>query len=412
MTVRLPLSVSRATMAAALFCAAGTMSVPAVAQDAACAPVNAVETAPPPLPTYDQPPLPGPGYLWSPGNWSWDEDQGDYYWVPGTWVQPPRAGLLWTPGYWGGFAGGYIFHPGYWGDRVGFYGGINYGFGYGGAGYEGGRWDHGAFFYNRTVNNLQGARITNVYEKNVTIDRTINNVSYNGGKGGIEVRPTAEDRTIAKEQHFAPTPLQRKQVETASQDPSLFKRTNNGVPAIGATARPGELKGPGVVRARPAGEVVPANGARPAAGEPGRPGPAPAESSHALPVPGKELPAPAQQNRPAVEEKRAAPAPVTRVEPRPAAEPARPAVQENRPAVEERKPEQVRKEEPVARPEPAARPEARPEPVARPEPAARPEARPEQIARPEARPAAPAPRAAPPRPPAGHPAEEKRPEQR
>ena len=181
------------------------------------------------------------------------------------WVEPPRPGLLWTPGYWGAFAGGFIFHPGYWGDRVGFYGGINYGFGYGGVGYEGGRWDHGQFFYNRTVNNLQGARITNVYEKNVTINQATNNVSYNGGKGGIEVRPTAEDRTIAKEQHFAPTPLQRKQVETASQDPSLFKRANNGVPAIGATARPGELKGPGVVNARPAGEVAPANSARPAA---------------------------------------------------------------------------------------------------------------------------------------------------
>ncbi|MEX7109604.1 hypothetical protein AB2D30_33775, partial [Pseudomonas aeruginosa] len=84
--------------------------------------------------------------------------------------------------------------------------------------------DHGNFFYNRTVNNLQGAQITNVYEKNVTINQTtVNNVSYNGGRGGIEVRPTPAERAVANEQHFAPTPLQRKQVETASQDPSLFK---------------------------------------------------------------------------------------------------------------------------------------------------------------------------------------------
>ena len=394
----LHMTVSCAAMATALVC---TTVLPALAQEAACAPVDAVETAPPPLPTYDQPPVPGPGYLWSPGNWSWDEERADYYWVPGTWVEPPRPGLLWTPGYWGAFAGGFIFHPGYWGDRVGFYGGINYGFGYGGVGYEGGRWDHGQFFYNRTVNNLQGARITNVYEKNVTINQTINNVSYNGGKGGIEVRPTAEDRTIAKEQHFAPTPLQRKQVETASQDPSLFKRANNGVPAVGATARPGELKGPGVVNARPAGEVAPANSARPAAGEPARPGLAPAEPSHALPVPGKEIPAPnsVQQNRPAVEEKRTAPA-ETRVEPRPEAEPARPAVRENRPAVEEKRPEEMRKEEskpePMARREQAARPEGRPEPTARPAAGAK------QIARPQA----------PSRAPTGHPGEEKRPEQR
>ncbi|HAR26890.1 MAG TPA: hypothetical protein DCS46_21345, partial [Bradyrhizobium sp.] len=138
--------------------------------------------------------------------------------------------------------------------------------------------------------------------------------------GGIEVRPTPAERAVANEQHFAPTPLQRKQVETASQDPSLFKRANNGVPAVAATARPGELKGPGVVHARPAGEAVPATAAKPAAGEPARPGAAaaaPAES-HALPVPGKEIP-PAQQNKPAAEERRATTAPETKLEPHPAA---------------------------------------------------------------------------------------------
>jgi hypothetical protein len=409
MKIRFLLAASSVVIAAGLICP----SIPsAVAQEAACAPVSAVEEAPPPLPAYDQPPVPGPGYVWSPGIWSWDEDRGDYYWVPGTWVQPPRVGLLWTPGYWGWFGGGYIFHPGYWGDRVGFYGGINYGFGYTGSGYEGGRWDHGAFFYNRTVNNLQGANITNVYEKNVTINQTTNNVSYNGGRGGSEARPTAADRAFAKEQHFAPTPLQRKQVETASQDPNLFKRANTGVPAVGATARPGELKGPGVVAARPAGEVAPANGARPAAEEPRRaePAPAPAESSKAMQE--KELPgrAPVQENRPAVEEKRATPAPAARVEPKPAAEPGRPAVQENRPAAEERRPEEVRKEEPKS--EPMARPQSAAKPEARPEPAARPEARPEQAARPEARPQAAERPATPPRAPAGRPGEEKRPEQR
>ena len=101
------------------------------------APVAAVETPPPPLPAYQQPPPPAPGYLWSPGYWYWDEDESDYYWVPGTWALPPRPGLLWTPGYWGWVAGAYIFHGGYWGTRVGFYGGVNYGYGYGGDGYDG-----------------------------------------------------------------------------------------------------------------------------------------------------------------------------------------------------------------------------------------------------------------------------------
>src|SRR5450759_2499994 len=41
-------------------------------------------TAQPPLPSYAQPPVPGPGYLWTPGFWAYGVDVG-YYWVPGTW---------------------------------------------------------------------------------------------------------------------------------------------------------------------------------------------------------------------------------------------------------------------------------------------------------------------------------------
>src|SRR5579871_130477 len=82
---------------------------------------------PPPLPVYVQPPIPGDGYMWTPGYWAWDGDFGDYYWVPGTWVQAPFVGALWTPGYWGWAGGNYAWHAGYWGDHIGFYGGVNYG---------------------------------------------------------------------------------------------------------------------------------------------------------------------------------------------------------------------------------------------------------------------------------------------
>src|ERR1700691_5037445 len=102
-----------------------------------------VNFAPPVLPVYVQPPLPEPGYIWTPGYWAYGDD--GYYWVPGTWVEPPSVGLLWTPGYWGWNDGVYVFNAGYWGATVGFYGGIDYGFGYGGVGYLGGRWDHGRF---------------------------------------------------------------------------------------------------------------------------------------------------------------------------------------------------------------------------------------------------------------------------
>jgi hypothetical protein len=92
-----------------------------------------ITLAPPALPVYVQPAPPAADYIWTPGYWAWGDD--DYYWVPGTWVQAPTPGYLWTPGYWGWSSGAYLWHAGYWGPHVGFYGGVNYGFGYGGVGF-------------------------------------------------------------------------------------------------------------------------------------------------------------------------------------------------------------------------------------------------------------------------------------
>ena len=136
--------------------------------------VHATE-APPPLPDYDQPPCPEDGYLWTPGYWAWGG--GGYYWVPGTWVQPPRVGVLWTPGYWGFVGGVYAFHAGYWGPHVGFYGGVNYGFGYVGVGFVGGRWAGNSFAYNRTVNNVNVTNVHNTYNETV-----VNNVTRQQGE--------------------------------------------------------------------------------------------------------------------------------------------------------------------------------------------------------------------------------------
>src|SRR5260221_4441088 len=84
---------------------------------------------------YAQPICPGEGYIWTPGYWSYSDD-GGYFWVPGTWVSAPEVGFLWTPGYWGWANGLYVWNAGYWGSNVGFYGGIDYGFGYFGIRYE------------------------------------------------------------------------------------------------------------------------------------------------------------------------------------------------------------------------------------------------------------------------------------
>jgi hypothetical protein len=113
--------------------------------------------------------------------------------------------LLWTPGYWGWNDGVYVFNPGYWGPHVGFYGGISYGFGYTGVGFEGGYWNNGAYFYNTSVNNV--SNVTNVYNKTV-INNTTNNVSFNGGAGGTTAKPTAQELAAAKEPQIRPTTLQ------------------------------------------------------------------------------------------------------------------------------------------------------------------------------------------------------------
>ena len=110
------------------------------------------------------------------GYWAYGE--AGYYWVPGVWVMPPSAGLLWTPGYWGFGGGVYGWHAGYWGPHVGFYGGVNYGYGYGGVGFVGGEWRGGVFAYNRAVANFGAVHVTNVYENRTIVEQnTIVNVT-------------------------------------------------------------------------------------------------------------------------------------------------------------------------------------------------------------------------------------------
>src|SRR5215470_20148838 len=129
-----------------------------------------VNIGPPALPVYEQPPCPEDGYIWTPGYWAWGP--AGYYWVPGVWVAPPRVGFLWTPGYWGYAGGVYVFHAGYWGPHVGFYGGVNYGYGYGGVGFVGGRWVGNSFAYNQSVTNVNVTVVHNTYHKTVIVHNT------------------------------------------------------------------------------------------------------------------------------------------------------------------------------------------------------------------------------------------------
>jgi len=209
--------------------------------------IFSIGIAPPPLPIYEQPLCPGDGYIWTPGYWAYDDVSG-YFWVPGTWVLIPEPGLLWTPGYWGWEGAVFVFHEGYWGPHIGFYGGINYGFGYFGVGFAGGYWDHDRFFYNRAYSHID--HVTNVYNKTVVVNKVY--VSYNGGAGGITARATAEEEAAMRDRHIPPSSIQIEHRQTASTNRELFESVNHGRPAIAATARPGEFGGRDVVHAQSA----------------------------------------------------------------------------------------------------------------------------------------------------------------
>jgi hypothetical protein len=81
----------------------------------------------------------------------------------------------------------------------------------------------------------------------------VNRVSYNGGNGGIEARPTPEEQTAANERHIPPVAAQTQHVQAARSNPQLRASANHGKPPIAATDRPGEFSGRGVVAAKDAG---------------------------------------------------------------------------------------------------------------------------------------------------------------
>ncbi len=337
--------------------------------------------APPVLPVYVQPECPEPGLMWSPGYWAYGDD--GYYWVPGAWVPAPYEGALWTPPYWGFEENVYMFHPGYWGRHVGYYGGVNYGFGYMGIGFVGGEWHGRDFAYNTAVVNVNRTVIRNTYVNETIVHNTTiinnNHVAYSGGPGGIRHEPTNEERVAMHETHTAPTPIQQQHFQAARMDHANYFKANNGRPQNVAVARP----------------LAPSQHSAPAAAA-GNPGGRPNYNSQAGGTHGNSTPVPAGrvEGRPAPPARQdARPAPVGRQDARPAyqttpqSHPAptpaqRPEAQPRyQPAPQSHPAPQPRYEQPQSRPAPQphneqARPAPRPEPQSHPAPPPRQESRP------------------------------------
>lgn len=378
--------------------AAGQVSIGVGVGDAAVG--ISVGFAPPPIPEYEQPECPEDGAIWVPGYWAWDDDDADYYWVPGTWVMAPEPGLLWTPAYWAwdDDDGGYRYHDGYWAPEVGFYGGINYGYGYYGNGFAGGRWDHDRFMYNTAVLHVNETVVHNVYvDRTVVVNETnVTRVSYNGGQGGTTVRPTERQQQVAQERHFPPAQAQMQNRQEARTNPELRASSNQGRPPVAATARPGDFHGHVVAAQAAGGGWHPPADRREAAkphanaqgGRNARPGEiarpqvnaCPGENAPNESARPKEVPRPNENPRPALPQARPNENPRPNESPRPAMPQARPN--------ENRRPEtpQTRPSEPPpnphseSHPQPQARPQPRPAepPRAEPKPETKPKEHPPQ----------------------------------
>ncbi len=249
-----------------LLLAVGLLAIPVQSQAQVAVGIS-IRIGPPLLPVYVQPICPEPGYIWVPGYWAYGPD--GYFWVPGTWVEPPEVGLLWTPGYWGWEDDAYLWHAGYWGPEVGFYGGINYGFGYTGVGFFGGYWRGDTYFYNRAVTNVNVIVVRNTYNTTLVNNTTTNRVGFNGGPGGTTARPTSQEMAAERQRHAGMTSEQTQHQQAASSNRALLASVNHGRPDVAASPRPGQFDAHGAATKetnRP--ENSPANAGRTASVRP------------------------------------------------------------------------------------------------------------------------------------------------
>ena len=120
---------------------------------------------------------------------------------------------------------------------------MNYGYGYGGVGYYGGRWDGGAFRYNTAITRVNVNVIHNTY-----IDR---NVVHNGGgrasfngPGGTQAHATPEQLRAAQGQHVGATSAQTAHVQDARGNHQLLASVNHGHPSTMAANSVGGAHGP------------------------------------------------------------------------------------------------------------------------------------------------------------------------
>jgi hypothetical protein len=119
---------------------------------------------------------------------------------------------------------------------------VNYGFGYGGVGFFGGRWDGGHFAYNTAVFNVGGGIHNTYVDRTVIVNNNFNHASFNG-PGGVNRQPSPQEQQWSHENHVAPTAMQQSHFQAAAQNRANFASANGGHPAMAAMQRPGVTAG-------------------------------------------------------------------------------------------------------------------------------------------------------------------------
>jgi hypothetical protein len=89
-----------------------TMAMSAVLSGCAANGAYVVRYGPPP-PRYGVVGFaPGPGYVWTDGYW--DRSGGQWIWIGGRWMRPPRPHAVWVPGVWVQQRNAWRFRRGSW----------------------------------------------------------------------------------------------------------------------------------------------------------------------------------------------------------------------------------------------------------------------------------------------------------
>lgn len=75
--------------------------------------VGVYVATPPPAPRIERMSRrPGPGFVWTPGFYSWNGRR--YVWVGGRWMRPPRGRTRFVTGAWVRSGRGWHYRPGFW----------------------------------------------------------------------------------------------------------------------------------------------------------------------------------------------------------------------------------------------------------------------------------------------------------